>query len=141
MIFLFLIFKTKKMSIKNLRYFVRLDARGKIVPGSLISRNKRPQSSGGTFMEIFSPKCCPDTVVSATPTGIPSATTEVTVNGFCDGTKLFTYVAVSASLADTVSKLTANFPAVATWAVSGTSITATSPICDNFTFNAAYTEP
>jgi len=129
------------MSIKNLRYFVRLDSRNKPVMGSLIARKHRPVSSGGRFLEIIPPKCCPADVVSVTPTGTPQAGATVTVVGSCGGTQLFSYSAVSPSLADTVSKLSTNFPGVATWAVSGGAITATSPICEGFTFTVAYAGP
>jgi len=134
------------MSTRRLRYFVRLDGRGNIVPGSLVARRKgqghpgRPGTHAvtGSWMEITNPKCCPDTVVTVTPTGTPSGTSTVTVVGSCDGTQLFTYSATSASIADTVSKLNTNFPAIATWAVVGSTITATSPICPDFTFTVAY---
>lgn len=129
------------MSIKNLRYFVRLDSRNKPVMGSLIARRSRPVSTGGRFLEIIPPNCCPADVVVATPTGTPSGTSEVTVVGSCGGTQLFSYTAVSASNAATVALLTTNFPAVATWAVVGTTITATGPVCDSFTFTVTYAEP
>lgn len=129
------------MSIKNLRYFVRLDSHNKPVMGSLIARKHRPVSSGGNFLEIIPPKCCPDTVVSTTPSGTPSITTNVTVVGSCSGKQVLNYTAQSSSLADTVSKLNTNFPAIATFAVNGSSITATSPICEGFTFTVVYTAP
>lgn len=124
----------------HLRYFVRLDARGKIVPGSLISRPKRPRMLGSKFMEIFAPNCCitPDVVVSATPTGTPSGSTNVTVIGRCGATQLFRYTAASASNAATVTLLNTNFPGVATWSVVTGTIVATAPICDTFTFTVAY---
>lgn len=126
----------------RLRYFVRLDAQGQIVPGSLIARRKGQGNPGtgsnkvnGSWLEIHNPTCC---ATNVTPTGTPSGSTDVTVVGSCSSTQLFTYTAASDSLSDTVSQLTTNFPGVATWSTSSGKITATNPICSGFTFTVVY---
>lgn len=132
------------MSTAKLRYFVRLDSKLNIVPGSLIARRKgqgHPNRPGdqfgveGNWLEVFNPSCC--AYVNATPTGTP--TTNVTVTAYCNGsTALFTYTAASTTFSDTVTKLNTNFPGIATWSTNGTVITATLPVCRTFTFTVVY---
>lgn len=128
------------MSVK-LRHFVKLDGQGKIVPGYLISRQKRPKMLGSKFMEIFAPNCCPDDVVTVTSTGTPNGTSEVTITALCGSVQLFTYVATSSSNAITANLLNSEFPAIATWSSTTSTITATNPICDELTFTVAYAQP
>lgn len=110
--------------------------------GSLIARRSRPVSTGGRFLEVIPPNCCSIEDVVTTISGTPSATSEVTVVASCGGVQLFSYTAVSASVADTVSKLTASFPAIAGWSGTTSTIIASNPICgESFSFTVDYEEP
>ena len=62
----------------NLRYWYRVSATGKPVPGSLIARTKRPgQSSSheGRWKEVTRDLCCTTTTTTTTTSSTTTTTT------------------------------------------------------------------
>lgn len=58
-----------------LRYFYRIDAKGRPVPGSLIARTEMPAKQEGRFGEINRSLCCTPTTTTTT-----SSTTTTTTS-------------------------------------------------------------
>lgn len=59
---------------KDLRAYVRYDSSGRVVPGSLVLRRKKPS---GKFVEISTYECC-DNTTSTTTTSTTTTTTTTT---------------------------------------------------------------
>lgn len=54
---------------KKLRAFVRFDGSGRVIPGSLVLRRKKPKV--GRWQEITTYECCNDVTTTTTTTTIP----------------------------------------------------------------------
>jgi hypothetical protein len=62
-------------SNKNLKAYVRIDASGRVVAGSLILRKNKPKV--GRWKEILAYECCD--LTTTTTTSAPTTTTTTTV--------------------------------------------------------------
>jgi hypothetical protein len=113
---------------RDLFAYVRVDASGRIVPGSLILRKKPIVNSGGDFMAIQTYRCCvpagtpggaelPQTLATPTLTTGQSYSAVITNNGIV--TTIPTGVTTPATLA---TYLTTNYSSLGTYTVDGTSI-------------------
>lgn len=116
---------------KDLKGYVRIDARGRIVPGSLVLRRKRPANDhNGTFIEVQTYQCCippgdpggtgaPTTVALPTLTGgAPNYHIEISIGNLTTG-DIDTGTTTGAAL---VTYLTTNYASEGTYVLSGTNV-------------------
>lgn len=64
---------------RDLKAYVRFDGSGRVVPGSLVLRRKKPKV--GKWQEIIGYECCND-VTTTTTTVVPTTTTTTISGGF-----------------------------------------------------------
>lgn len=131
------------MSTK-LRYFVRLDGNGNIVPGSLIARrrgqNRPGRNFNGRWMEITNPRCCGDGVFTAEIVGDPGdilATVSISIE--CSNLTLYSLTGDPyITLQEVVDLL--NTLDLGIFTLEEEVITLTNPVCTNITdFTVTYT--
>lgn len=117
---------------QDLRAFVRIDSRNRVIPGSLVLRKKEPNPFGhnGRWFEIQAYLCCaaPGTpggpqlpITIALPTldvGNPNYHINLTVVGVSTG-DIDTGTTTPAALA---TYLTTNYSAAGTYVISGTNL-------------------
>lgn len=112
---------------RDLKGYVRIDGSGRIVPGSLVLRRKRPANDrNGKFIEIQTYECCapvipptPQTVALATLTGgAPNFHVQFTNNGLVSA-DIDTGTTTGAAL---VTYLTTNYSAQGTFTLDGTNV-------------------
>lgn len=113
---------------KDLFAYVRVDATGRIVPGSLILRKKPLAQSGGNFIQVTTYQCCapagtpggpqvPQTLATPTLTTGQSYAVTIVNNG------ITTVVATGTNTPATLATyMTTNYSSLGTYVVSGTNI-------------------
>ena len=89
---------------RDLKAYVRFDGTGRIVPGSLVLRRKKPRV--GKWQEIFAYECCNPTTTTTTTASVYSFSLKVNQTGQCDQffiTPIITIYSNSPALGEGVS--------------------------------------
>lgn len=119
--------------MKQTRYWVKLDTKGKPVLGVLEARPKRP--IGGEWMEINARPCC----TVSTEIGSDGGDTDIILTIFCGEEKLLTYrEAGSTDASALVDGFNTAYPAAGVLSEDGTNVTLKSAICPQLSITVTY---
>lgn len=110
----------------KIKSFIRLDASGRSVVGSLVNRKSTPKT--GRWREILAYECCnPFTLITSTPADV--SLTGITFTLLCDDVEIAVnnIATATTTIQDVVDALNASLSIYGVFAVSGTDITLSTP--------------